>query len=59
MNQYTPFRASSIINDGRPRSKVEPEKGLWSSMLDSVASGKKLPEKDLIVLGRSIQGTMR
>ena len=27
------------------------EKGMWSSMLDSVASGKKLPEKNLIVLG--------
>ena len=27
------------------------EKGMWSSMLDSVASGKKLPEKNLVVLG--------
>lgn len=29
------------------------EKGMWSSMLDSVASGKKLPEKNLVVLGQS------
>ena len=29
---------------------------MWSSMLDSVASGKKLPEKNLIVLGQSIMG---
>ena len=29
------------------------EKGMWSSMLDSVASGKKLPEKNLVVLGSS------
>ena len=28
------------------------EKGMWSSMLDSVASGKKLPEKNLVVLGQ-------
>lgn len=27
---------------------------MWSSMLDSVASGKKLPEKNIIVLGWSI-----
>ena len=27
------------------------EKGMWSSMLDSVASGKKLPERNLVVLG--------
>ena len=26
---------------------------MWSSMLDSVASGKKLPEKNIIVLGGS------
>ena len=25
---------------------------MWSSMLDSVASGKKLPEKNLIILGK-------
>ena len=33
------------------RSAGDNEKGMWSSMLDSVASGKKLPEKNLIVLG--------
>ena len=32
-------------------SGADNEKGMWSSMLDSVASGKKLPEKNLIVLG--------
>ena len=35
--------ASSIAEDN--------EKGMWSSMLDSVANGKKLPEKNLVVLG--------
>jgi dynein light intermediate chain 1 len=29
------------------------KKDLWSSMLDSVASGKRLPEKNLLVLGGS------
>lgn len=28
-------------------------KDLWTSMLESVASGKRLPEKNLIVLGAS------
>ena len=29
----------------------EPKRNLWTSMLESVASGKKLPEKNLLVLG--------
>ena len=33
------------------KSSGDSEKGMWSSMLDSVASGKKLPEKNLLVLG--------
>lgn len=36
-----------------PQSGGDSEKGMWSSMLDSVASGKKLPEKNLVVLGWS------
>ena len=44
-------RVSNIGPAGRPRSKDENQKDLWSSLLDSVASGKKLPEKNLIVLG--------
>ena len=44
-------RVSNIGPASRPRSKDENEKDLWSSMLDSVASGKRLPEKNLIVLG--------
>ncbi|EER27873.1 hypothetical protein CPC735_032090 [Coccidioides posadasii C735 delta SOWgp] len=34
----------------RPTSK-DGKKNLWSSMLDGVASGKRLPEKTLLVLG--------
>lgn len=37
-------------NDG-PQNSGDSEKGMWSSMLNSVASGKKLPEKNLVVLG--------
>uniref|UniRef100_A0A093UU79 Cytoplasmic dynein 1 light intermediate chain 2 n=1 Tax=Talaromyces marneffei PM1 TaxID=1077442 RepID=A0A093UU79_TALMA len=35
----------------RPSSKDGNKKNIWSSMLDSVASGKRLPEKNMIVLG--------
>lgn len=31
-------------------------KGIWSSMLDSVATGKKLAEKTLVVLGTNAAG---
>lgn len=39
----------------RPSSKDGNKKNIWSSMLDSVASGKRLPEKNMIVLGLSLQ----
>ncbi|KAL8916544.1 MAG: hypothetical protein Q9172_006261, partial [Xanthocarpia lactea] len=42
---------SNIGPGSRPQSKGNQEKNLWSSLLDSVASGKKLPEKYLLVLG--------
>ncbi|KAL9128449.1 MAG: hypothetical protein Q9217_002882 [Psora testacea] len=42
------FQASNVDSDGQPRSK---DKSMWSSMLDSVSRGKKLPEKNVIVLG--------
>lgn len=34
----------------------EKKKDMWSSMLDNVASGKRLPEKNMLVLGN---GTLR
>ena len=41
----------------KPRTKVaingEPKENIWSSLLDSVASGKRLPEKNLLVLGNT------
>lgn len=47
-------RISSYTNrsssPGRPDSRDE-NKNIWSSMLDGVSSGKRLPEKSLLVLG--------
>ncbi|KAI9729839.1 MAG: hypothetical protein M1834_006588 [Cirrosporium novae-zelandiae] len=39
--------------DGLSRSKAKdaPKKDMWSTMLDNVASGKRLPEKNVLVLG--------
>ncbi|KAI4172335.1 MAG: hypothetical protein LQ343_003593 [Gyalolechia ehrenbergii] len=47
------IRISNIGSSNRPQSKIEPEKNIWSSLLDNVASGKKLAEKNLLVLGGS------
>ncbi|KAL1622685.1 hypothetical protein SLS56_008610 [Neofusicoccum ribis] len=47
-------RISSYTNrsssPSRPESRDE-NKNIWSSMLDGVSSGKRLPEKSLLVLG--------
>lgn len=41
---------TAVSDHDRPRS-ADTKKDMWSSMLDSVASGKKLPEKNILVLG--------
>ena len=46
-----PLRNINANARTRSSDKDNGEKNLWSSMLDSVSSGKKLPEKNLIVLG--------
>lgn len=45
--------SGSKLGDGgsRPTSKDGNKKNIWSSMLDGVASGKRLPEKNMLVLG--------
>ncbi|OLN96614.1 Cytoplasmic dynein 1 light intermediate chain 2 [Colletotrichum chlorophyti] len=48
-NRVSTYTSASTGSDGRNGEK----KDLWSSMLDSVASGKRLPEKNMIVLGGS------
>jgi dynein light intermediate chain 1 len=51
MSAYTQISASS--DHERPKSGDNVKKDMWSSMLDSVASGKRLPEKNILVLGMS------
>ena len=51
MSRQSNIRGATTANNDRPQSKDKGEKGMWSTMLDSVASGKKLPEKNIIVLG--------
>ncbi|BDD59543.1 hypothetical protein MPDQ_001057 [Monascus purpureus] len=47
------FSKSTVgSNNSRPSSKDGAKKNnIWSSMLDSVANGKRLPEKNLLILG--------
>ncbi|RFU32410.1 hypothetical protein B7463_g3923, partial [Scytalidium lignicola] len=45
---YTQVSTSS--DHDRPKS-AESKKDMWSSMLDGVANGKRLPEKSILVLG--------
>ncbi|KAL8644135.1 MAG: hypothetical protein Q9210_007406, partial [Variospora velana] len=45
------MRISNVGPHSKPQGKGEHEKNLWSSLLNGVASGKKLPEKNLLVLG--------
>ncbi|KAG5996406.1 hypothetical protein E4U54_002572 [Claviceps lovelessii] len=42
------YTTGSGETDGR---NGDPKRNLWTSMLESVASGKRLPEKNLLVLG--------
>lgn len=52
--QKSPFAGSSRktrLSSGRPTSKDGDAPNIWKSMLDDVASGKGLPEKQLLVLG--------
>ncbi|RQM07459.1 hypothetical protein DH86_00002900, partial [Scytalidium sp. 3C] len=43
-------QASTSTDHDRPKS-AESKNDMWSSMLDGVASGKRLPEKNILVLG--------
>jgi len=57
MAQAAPWPGTSSTtrsNHDRPNSSNSAEKkDIWSTLLQNVASGKKLPEKNLIVLGGS------
>ncbi|RYP22701.1 hypothetical protein DL765_001551 [Monosporascus sp. GIB2] len=53
-NRFSTY-TSSEVGSGSEGKHGEPKKDMWSSMLDSVASGKRLPEKNLLVLGGSVE----
>lgn len=48
-NRFSTYTSVSAGSDGKNGEK----KDMWSSMLDNVASGKRLPEKNLLVMGMS------
>jgi hypothetical protein len=50
------YTTGSTGSDGR---NGEQKKDLWSSMLDSVASGKRLPEKNILLLGMLLSTRVR
>lgn len=48
---FSPNRGSKTPGaNSRPSSK-DGKKNIWSSLLDGVANGKRLPEKNLLILG--------
>ncbi|KAI2637844.1 putative motor protein [Hypomontagnella submonticulosa] len=52
-NRFSTYTTTSV-GTGSEGKKDDQKKDMWSSMLDSVASGKRLPEKNLLVLGGSV-----
>lgn len=47
-NRFSTYTSASGGSEGK---NGEPKKDMWSSMLDTVASGKRLPERNLLVMG--------
>ncbi|KAK4124759.1 hypothetical protein N657DRAFT_643510 [Parathielavia appendiculata] len=54
-NRYSTYTAASVASgaDSRNSDKAE-KKELWNSMLATVASGRRLPEKNIILLGGTV-----
>ncbi|KAI0521038.1 dynein light intermediate chain-domain-containing protein [Xylaria bambusicola] len=52
-NRFSTYTSTSV-GTGSEGKKDDQKKDMWSSMLDSVASGKRLPEKNMLVLGGSV-----
>ncbi|EGS22626.1 putative motor protein [Thermochaetoides thermophila DSM 1495] len=52
-NRYSTYTAASAASDSKNGDKGE-KKDLWNSMLSSVASGRRLPEKNIILLGGTV-----
>ncbi|KAI0149501.1 dynein light intermediate chain-domain-containing protein [Xylariaceae sp. FL1272] len=53
-NRFSTYTSTSV-GTGSDDKKDDQKKDMWSSMLDSVASGKRLPEKNMLVLGGSVE----
>ncbi|KAI1437802.1 dynein light intermediate chain-domain-containing protein [Xylaria sp. CBS 124048] len=51
-NRFSTYTSTSTGTGSEERK--DEQKGIWSSLLDSVASGKRLPDKNLLVLGGSV-----
>lgn len=52
-NRFSNYTSASA-SGGSEGKNGDQKKDMWSSMLDSVASGKRLPEKNLLVMGMSV-----
>lgn len=53
-NRFSTYTSASG-SGGSEGKNGEQKKDMWSSMLDSVASGKRLPEKNLLVMGMPLK----
>ncbi|KAI1323606.1 dynein light intermediate chain-domain-containing protein [Xylariaceae sp. FL0255] len=53
-NRFSTYTSTSVGTGTSAEGKKDEKKDMWSSMLDSVASGKRLPEKNILVLGGSV-----
>ncbi|KAK1828621.1 dynein light intermediate chain-domain-containing protein [Podospora conica] len=50
-NRFSTYTAASTGSDSK---NGDSKKDMWSSMLDSVASAKRLPEKNIVLLGGTV-----
>ncbi|KAK3903990.1 dynein light intermediate chain-domain-containing protein [Staphylotrichum tortipilum] len=53
-NRYSAYTAASAASAADSKNGDADKKDLWSSMLSSVASGRRLPEKNIILLGGTV-----
>lgn len=53
-SSYTAASAATAASDSRNGDKASEKRDLWNSMLSSVASGKRLPEKNILLLGGTV-----
>ncbi|KAI1853871.1 hypothetical protein JX265_012556 [Neoarthrinium moseri] len=54
-NRYSTYTNTSVGSGPDSSKNEEKKKDMWSSMLDNVASAKRLPEKNLLVFGGTVE----